>query len=161
MRKAQNCGQLLKVTNPAKLTKSNELFQKRLSKHRWKNGGSWGHGLSRVIEERACGNSRRKKQELEFPGVFTKDSLWNVRKVSFLVFELEVSTKGCRHTVLQIFQGWNLVFCKKADLKIAGFFQKSIYTVRQDILNLPIYIFSGIPDFGVSSAIMLFRKYLP
>ena len=35
----------------------------------------WGHGIYRGIEERAYGNSRDQlKKEVEFPGVFMKNS---------------------------------------------------------------------------------------
>ena len=56
MRKAQNCGQLLKVTNPAKLTKSNELFQKRPNTDE-KTGG---------VEDMDC-PGLLKRQHVEIP----------------------------------------------------------------------------------------------
>ena len=74
-------------------TIANELFLKIQNPNR---GGTWGHGISRSIEEIACGNSRGqlkknwnfwgwpRKINLEFPGVLVFNTvLWNFQGWSF------------------------------------------------------------------------------
>ena len=102
------------------------LFQKKCKQGRGVEG--WGHGFSRGIAERACGNSRGTlKKKWDFQGCSRKSHLefpW------VLVFDLGIS-KGC-HTILQNFRGQKLVFSgiskgKVTNLKILeGFSEKYV-----------------------------------
>ena len=50
-------------------------------------GGSWGHGISRGIEERKCGNSRDQlKKKWNFQGCLRKNS-WNFHRSWFWILE--------------------------------------------------------------------------
>ena len=70
------------------------------------NSVGWGHGISRGIEERKCGNSRGQlKRKRNFQGCPSKT---HVEFPWVLVFDLEIS-KGC-HTNLLNFKEWKVVF---------------------------------------------------
>ena len=76
------------------------------------NKGGWGHGISRGIEERKCGNSRGQlKKKRNFEGCSSKNSYG-------LVFDLGTS-KGC-HTILLNFHGWKLVFSRISKGKVTN-----------------------------------------
>ena len=80
---------------------------------RWGRGG-WGHGISRSVEERTCGNSRvYLKKKRNFQGCSKKNY---VEFPCFLVFEVRIS-KGY-HTILQNFQGFKLVFSRFSKGKV-------------------------------------------
>ena len=82
-------------------------------KTRWGRGG-WGHGISRSVEERTCGNSRvYLKKKRNFQGCSRKNY---VEFPCFLVFEVRIS-QGY-HTILQNFQGFKLVFSRFSKGKV-------------------------------------------
>ena len=126
-------------------TTSNKLFQKK-SKQR-----GWGHGTSRDIEEKACGNSRGEpKKKWNFQGCSRKTHM----EFSWVLAEC--------HTILQNFQGCKkLAFSgiskgKVTNLKILGSFVRKVYPQ----LPLPVWMFSGISQFNSIIYVFLCYKIL-
>ena len=93
--------------------------------------GGWGHGISRVIGERKCGNSRGQlKKKWNFQGC-SRENSWNFHGSCFLTLEFP---RGV--TILLNFQGWKLVLSGVYKGKVT----KEKYSEKY-ILNPPVWIF--------------------
>ena len=100
----------------------------------WGEGREYGgwreHGISRGIEERACGNSRSQlKKKWNFQGCSRKTDSGISLSLGFWRWNFQ---NGYRPHNLQNFQRWKLVFFriskdKVTNLKIPGFFFIKVY----------------------------------
>ena len=107
----------------------------------------WGHGISRGIEERACGNSRvQLKKELEFARVFKKISCRISMCLGFLPWDFQgVSHNFAEFSGVKACSLWNSkgkVTYLKIPVFFLFFFSSEKYVLKP--LNPPCLDFSGI-----------------